>query len=284
MKIPLATILFLLVTTTCSQLTFSVEPELPVGPDRGDYTSYLEYAEAYQRHMAMQADRRKMLAKTKRDEAAVLAAEKARYALDWEQTEYNIDLLKITAEVRKKGGSCDSGTETKMHLQGQIGPDSSFAVKRLIERHPACRDELGNVKVPMIFSFDSGGGLLVHGYSLGLLLRSNHATTIVESGSYCASSCAIAFLGGAKRIIQDDASIMFHAPYFGGRNEYGKRDINCEVGEDALNDLKNYYMTFTDSEAGDRLFERTMWYCSAEDGWVVTGGGAAELYGIATER
>jgi hypothetical protein len=27
-----------------------------------------------------------------------------------------------------------------------------------------------------------------------------------------------------------------------------------------------------------------MWYCSAEDGWVVTGGGAAELYGIATER
>ena len=37
-------------------------------------------------------------------------------------------------------------------------------------------------------------------------------------------------------------------------------------------------------EVGDRLFERTMWYCSAEDGWVVKGGSAAELSGIATEK
>ena len=27
-----------------------------------------------------------------------------------------------------------------------------------------------------------------------------------------------------------------------------------------------------------------MWYCSAEDGWVVQGGSAAELFGIATEK
>ena len=37
-------------------------------------------------------------------------------------------------------------------------------------------------------------------------------------------------------------------------------------------------------EVGDRLFERTMWYCSAEDGWVVKGDSAAELFGIATEK
>ena len=37
-------------------------------------------------------------------------------------------------------------------------------------------------------------------------------------------------------------------------------------------------------EAGKRIFDRTMWYCSAEDGWIVTGGNAAKLFEIATEN
>ena len=78
--------------------------------------------------------------------------------------------------------------------------------------------------------------------------------------------------------------IMFHAPYFSGKNEYGEKDIDCDVGEESLDELKDYYISMTDKETGERLFERTMWYCSAKDGWVVTGGAAAELYGIATER
>ena len=290
-KISPTRILVLLAITSLSLATFAVESALPDGPKRRDYATYSEYAEAYQRHMDMQAARREMLAKAKKDEAAAkaveasaIAAAKALYEREWEKTEYNIDLLKITLEVRVEGGYCESGVESKISLQGQIGPDSSFVVKRLIERHPACKDEFGNVKVPMLFSFNSGGGLLIDGYSLGQLLRSNNATTIVEGGRYCASSCAVAFLGGKRRIVRDGASIMFHAPYFSGKNEYGKRDVNCDVGEEALTDLKKYYQTLTDSEAGERLFERTMWYCSAEDGWVVTGGGAAELYGIATER
>ena len=77
---------------------------------------------------------------------------------------------------------------------------------------------------------------------------------------------------------------MFHAPYFSGKNGYGARDINCEAGKESLSELKNYYTTMTDKEAGERLFERTIWYCSADDGWVVTGGAAAVLYGIATQR
>ena len=37
-------------------------------------------------------------------------------------------------------------------------------------------------------------------------------------------------------------------------------------------------------EVGDRLFERTMWNCGAEDGWVFKGDSAAEIFGIATEK
>ena len=43
-------------------------------------------------------------------------------------------------------------------------------------------------------------------------------------------------------------------------------------------------LKMTSDGAGDRLFERTMWNCSADDGLVVKGGSAAELYGIATEK
>ena len=84
--------------------------------------------------------------------------------------------------------------------------------------------------------------------------------------------------------MEDKGQIMFHAPYFSGRSEYGEKDIDCNVGEESLNELMGYYISMTDKETGERLFERTMWYCSADDGWVVTGGAAAELYGIATER
>ena len=119
---------------------------------------------------------------------------------------------------------------------------------------------------------------------MGETFRESGVTTVVEDGKACASSCAVAFLGGAKRLVEDDAIIMYHAPYFNGENVYGKRDIDCEVGDDVLGELNAYYRKMTDSETGDRLFERTMWYCSAEDGWVVKGGAAAELYGIATEK
>jgi hypothetical protein len=67
-------------------------------------------------------------------------------------------------------------------------------------------------------------------------------------------------------------------------NSYGEVNANCAaVKEPELIELKNYYTEMTGSEAGQRLYDRTMWYCSAEDGWVVQGGDAAELYGIATE-
>ena len=68
----------------------------------------------------------------------------------------------------------------------------------------------------------------------------------------------------------------------GGRG--GGRARRRDVGEEALAELRAYYQEMTGAETGDRLFERTMWYCSADDGWVVKGASAAELYGIATEK
>lgn len=203
----------------------------------------------------------------------------------WAKEVYNIDGLKIYTYINEHDiNACYQGSEVILSLTGVIGPDSSFAMSRLLERLPRCLSRTGAIRFPLIVMLSSNGGLLEDGYSLGKELRKRQVTTVIENGSYCASSCAVAYLGGTARHIQSSGTIMFHGPYFSGKNEYGQRDIDCDVGEQSLNELKDYYVSMTDKEVGERLFERTMWYCSANDGWVVTGGAAAELYGIATER
>ena len=202
----------------------------------------------------------------------------------WETETYNIDLLKVTTQSRRQVDFCESGSVHKILLEGQISPDSSFAMSRLLDRLKPCANSTGKTLVPVAVSLRSGGGLLDDGYLMGETFRQRGVTTVIEDGEACASSCAVAFLGGTKRILEGDAIIMYHAPYFTGENVYGKRDIDCEVGEEALANLNAYYRKMTDAETGDRLFERTMWYCSADDGWVVKGASAAELYGIATEK
>ena len=202
----------------------------------------------------------------------------------WATEIYNIDLLQVTTYTRRNAKFCSTGSVYKIVVEGQISPDSSFAMSRILDRLQPCIGTSGQIIVPVSVSLRSGGGLLNDGYEMGATFRKKGVTTVIEDDMVCASSCAVAFLGGQRRIVEDEGVIMYHAPYFSGENVYGKRDIDCEVGEDALNELNAYYREMTDAETGDRLFERTMWYCSAEDGWVVTGGSAAELFGIATEK
>jgi ATP-dependent protease ClpP protease subunit len=220
-----------------------------------------------------------------KEEARSILGDRTTGGALWEKETYNIDLLKIETFVSPQGTStCSSGSEVVIRLQGQIGPDSSFAMSRLLERLPDCTNESGAIELPPTAVLHSAGGLLKDGYNLGRTLRNHGVKVHVEDQNICASSCAVAFLGGEHRKVEDGGQIMFHAPYFSGKNEYGEKDIDCDVGEESLTELKDYYISMTDKETGERLFERTMWYCSADDGWVVTGGAAAELFGIATER
>lgn len=212
------------------------------------------------------------------------AARQRAFDAQWETETYNIDLLKVTTQSRRNTDVCASGTMHKITIEGQISPDSSFAMDRLLDRLEPCKNSSGRITDPVYVSLKSGGGFLKDGFALGQTFRENQVHAAIEKSSICASSCAVAFLGASTREVEDKGQIMFHAPYFSGKNEYGRRDIDCDVGEESLSELKDYYISMTDKETGERLFERTMWYCSADDGWVVTGGAAAELFGIATER
>lgn len=196
--------------------------------------------------------------------------------------EYFIDGLVINSTV-DEGANCASGTDTKIKLSGAIGPDSSFALEELLIRSPNCLDEGGNLISRTRVELDSLGGYLNDGYKMGQLMREKGVATLITNKAVCASSCAVAFLGGVDRLMEDNSIIMFHSPYLPGLNALGERVANCDIGSETTTELLIYYQNMTSNEQGQRLFDRTMSYCSAEDGWVLKGSAAAELFGVATE-
>jgi hypothetical protein len=62
-------------------------------------------------------------------------------------------------------------------------------------------------------AFRSDGGSLLAGIRIGTLIRDNGFVTLVPDGARCASACAIAWLGGAQRLIGIDSRVGFHAAY-----------------------------------------------------------------------
>lgn len=69
-----------------------------------------------------------------------------------------------------------------------------------------------------VVALDSDGGSLLAGIRIGTLIRLRNFVTLVPSGAVCASACAVAWLGGARRFMALNAKIGFHAAY---RNEGG---------------------------------------------------------------
>jgi hypothetical protein len=61
--------------------------------------------------------------------------------------------------------------------------------------------------------FDSRGGSAFAGIGIGRAIRMRGFTTWVPSGSFCASACAIAWLGGTRRLMGKAALIGFHSVY-----------------------------------------------------------------------
>ena len=195
---------------------------------------------------------------------------------------YFIDDLIIETSSDMSDPSCVTGGKHSILVTGSIGPDSTFAVGRLMDQRKPCMDANGEVITPINVILESGGGYLEDGYKLGKAFRDRGVTTVIENNKMCASSCAVAFLGGEKRIVADQGSILFHAPYLKQMKLGRKERINCVLPKEELQALNDYYNSMASVEVGDRLYERTMWYCSAENGWTIKGGAAAELYGIAT--
>ena len=180
--------------------------------------------------------------------------------------------------VRLSGGTtpCVSGTTDHIELNGPIGPDSTYIVSKYLEMAQKCYDANGKWFVNDVY-LNSTGGLLADGIKLGKLFRKNQMHTMLSGDQRCASSCAVAFLGGKFRQMQDEAELIFHAPYKQG----SYRQENCLSGTQSQF-LKSYYVEMVGREIGNTLFDRTMSYCGSNQGWVINSG-AARAYGIVTD-
>jgi hypothetical protein len=73
-------------------------------------------------------------------------------------------------------------------------------------------------------AFRSDGGSLLAGIRIGMLIRVKNFTTMVPDAAQCASACAVAWLGGARRYLGTGSKVGFHAAYVqraGGTAESG---------------------------------------------------------------
>ena len=107
----------------------------------------------------------------------------------------------------------------------------------------------------------------------GVCLKNIKSKRVVTGGQKCASSCAIAFLGGTFRTMNFDAELLFHAPYLNKGVAIDCSDRGQVAG------LLKYYKQMLGNKEGSYLLERTMSYCSATEGWTLNSGGA-ELFNI----
>ncbi len=190
----------------------------------------------------------------------------------------SIDELRIR-HVRSPNSECKSGFYDHLEILGEIGPDSTAAIEKILPQLDVCEEAEGTQIVNAVY-LSSDGGYVFDGYALGNLFKEYSMETIVTSGQYCASSCAVAFLGGEFRTMDSDAELMFHAPYY---SDTGTDTDTPEcVGRREISELRRYYQIALGRKNGNHLLKRTLDYCSTWDGWIINAD-AAKIFGITTD-
>lgn len=172
---------------------------------------------------------------------------------------------------------CHSGEQHTIEVDGPINKDTAYVIEKLFKDLPACKSDDGKIVTKPVY-LNSAGGTLEDGYAIGRVFRKYGASTRVTENQVCASSCALAFLGGVNRSIFFNGKLIFHAPY---RLSYGlghAPEIKCS-DKNAVQSLRAFYSEMIRAEPAERLFDRTMDYCSMSDGWTVDSG-AAEFFGL----
>lgn len=182
--------------------------------------------------------------------------------------------LRIRVTQDLDSDTCSNGAHHTIEIDGPINKDTSYVLSRVLENLPKCKAPDGKNIVPTVY-LNSDGGTLEDGYAIGKVFRTVGVSAEVIKGQVCASSCAVAFIGGSFRSIKQDGSLVFHAPY--RRGKFGEAECP-ERSSPAAERLKFYYTNMI-GEAGSRLFERTMDYCSPNSGWTVDAG-AAKFFGL----
>lgn len=97
-----------------------------------------------------------------------------------------------------------SEDEARILVDGTLAYGDEVRFRKLAMRLAAKR---------IIISFNSPGGNLNAGIEIGQTIHLMGYDTSVGNDQVCASACALAWLGGSKRVIANDGRVGFHAAY-----------------------------------------------------------------------
>ena len=82
-----------------------------------------------------------------------------------------------------------------------------------------------------VVTFNSEGGSGHVGLEIGKAIRLKQFFTLVTKGTYCASACALAWLGGTKRFMEPGSRIGFHAAYIDAQGQKRETGVgNALIG------------------------------------------------------
>lgn len=123
--------------------------------------------------------------------------------------------------------SCWKAVTVAMVLQAASAPAAEFSKTTLsrtntdlifVEGELAFRDEQKFANLALnssnaIVIFRSPGGNMLAGIEIGKAIRLKGFSTYVPDSLQCASACALAWLGGRKRLMSETARVGFHAAY-----------------------------------------------------------------------
>jgi len=174
--------------------------------------------------------------------------------------------------VRHNNDSCVSGYQDYIELNGAINRDSSLILERVLKNIVKCKTDSDITSVTPIY-MNSMGGSVRDGLMIGRIFKKYGVYANITKGQTCASSCAFAYLGAEFRLMTHDSKLLFHSPY---NNVIS--GIKCANKEDGKW-LKDYYIEMIGTVNGVLLYDRTMDYCSKENGWVVNSD-TAKIFGI----
>lgn len=123
-------------------------------------------------------------------------------------------MLPVTRAADINVKTLENGS-TLIVIEGRFDLSDVETFRTKIEPLPAAKATI---------AFRSKGGRLLAGIRIGTLIRAKKFTTVVPDGASCASACALAWLGGARRFMGHDSSIGFHAAFI------FKSDVPTESG------------------------------------------------------
>ena len=175
---------------------------------------------------------------------------------------------------------CERGHQDQVEVVGPFNAFTSDALERILTDIEPCEVD-GNVDRPWVW-LSSGGGRLIDGMKVGQTIRKLGFGTAIPPKTQCASSCAIAFLGGEYRVLAGE--LLLHAPFFLPEGERLDAEVRArwaaELGINCvteMSDLRNYFAFMLPQETALFLYEQTMEFCSTSSGWVFNRD-AAVLY------